>query len=103
MTKQHSFSKEDLVILNNSLNEVLNGFPVADFQGKLGTGKKQAEALLERVKAAGSHGLELDHASAQVLAKAIGLCVEELGGEFSTRVGYDVADAQKLAAQLAKE
>lgn len=46
-----SFTREELVIINNALNEVCNGLPFGDdeFQTRIGYGREQARKVLKKV------------------------------------------------------
>jgi hypothetical protein len=41
----------DLVVIGNSLNEVCNGLPLADFENRIGVPRGEALQLLDRVHA----------------------------------------------------
>jgi hypothetical protein len=47
-----SFTRAELVLLNNSLNEVLNGLDVPEFDTRLGASKQEAEELLNQIRLA---------------------------------------------------
>ena len=43
-------SYDELVILNNALNEVINGIEIPEFEIRVGFSKGEASALLESVR-----------------------------------------------------
>jgi hypothetical protein len=42
-------TEAELVLLNNALNELLNGVDISDFDTRLGTSRKDAEELLHQI------------------------------------------------------
>jgi hypothetical protein len=44
-----SFTKAELILLNNALNEVLDGLNIPEFDTRLGTSKQEAEELLHQI------------------------------------------------------
>jgi hypothetical protein len=44
-----SFTEAELVLLNNALNEVLNGVDVPEFDIRLGGSRQEARELLHRI------------------------------------------------------
>jgi hypothetical protein len=44
-----SLQKDELIILNNALNEVLNGINVSEFQTRLGSSPDEARVLLAQI------------------------------------------------------
>jgi hypothetical protein len=44
-----SFTEAELVLLNNALNEVLNGLDVPEFDTRLGASRQEAEELLKQI------------------------------------------------------
>jgi len=44
-----SFTEAELVLINNALNEALNGLDVAEFDTRLGASRQEAEELLHRI------------------------------------------------------
>jgi len=101
MQTHYEFTEGELLIIHNCLNEVLNGFPVSDFEGALGVSQGYATSLMRRLDS-GGNTFVLTAADRGALARSIGLVVKELGeGEFSTRVGAEVTDAERLAGEIA--
>jgi hypothetical protein len=45
-------SKADLLLLNNALNEILNGVPIEDFALRIGTSREDASRLLVEIQSA---------------------------------------------------
>ncbi len=46
-----TLDKEDLLLLSNSLNEVLNGLDIREFKTRLGRSREDALELLLRIQA----------------------------------------------------
>jgi len=109
-----SLSRGDLVFVNNILNEVCNGFRVADFIKQIGINQQNAHILLARVHDAGERPsgegsgkvdskefrqncTALDFTRAELMAIRNALC-ETLRGlgieEFDTRVGFRLRKAK---------
>lgn len=44
-----SFTEAELILLNNALNEVLNGLEVHEFGTRLGASRQEAEELLRQI------------------------------------------------------
>lgn len=44
-----SFTEAELVLLNNALNEVLNGLDIPEFSTRLGNSRQEAEELLHQI------------------------------------------------------
>ena len=44
-------TEDQLLLVNNALNEVLNGIAISDFETRLGTDRRQVAALLVTVGA----------------------------------------------------
>jgi hypothetical protein len=48
-TASVSFTEAELILLNNALNEVLNGLDVSSFDTRLGTPRHEAKLLLHQI------------------------------------------------------
>ncbi|SCA58806.1 hypothetical protein AB751O23_AP_00160 [Chlamydiales bacterium SCGC AB-751-O23] len=46
-----SLSVDELIIINNSLNEVCNGLDIWEFETRMGFSKEEVSKLLEKVNA----------------------------------------------------
>lgn len=46
-----SFAEAELVLLNNALNEVLNGLDISEFGTRLGASRQETEELLHQIDA----------------------------------------------------
>lgn len=87
---------------NNALNEVCNGFSVANFQAAIGISENAAETLLEKV-----HSLTPDEPAVFLLEDVLAIrnaltaVLTELdSAEFHTRTGSTVEDARKMRNAL---
>ena len=96
-------TEDEAGYFSNTLNEVLHGFRVDNFEHRLGALKHFVDRL--RVKLIGSaflaHGLCLSAVELTCLCKATRVCYEEFGEEeFSTRLGLSSAEAFKMVEEL---
>jgi len=96
------FSREDLGHLNNALNEVCNGFEVANFEAAIGLPYEQAAALLQRVHGSGSlQKLNLSLPELDALRNALTAVLAELDPwEYATRMGFEVAESEAFRKRL---
>jgi hypothetical protein len=42
-------TQEEILIINNALNEILNGLDMPDLETRIGTTREQVEKLLEKI------------------------------------------------------
>jgi hypothetical protein len=99
------FSPEELILLNNCLNEVANGFRISsEHRNYLGASAERIISLLSKIHQAASSdsqkAIRLDNRDLAALAKAVRLATVELGTEFSIRTGSSVGEAEKLAIEI---
>jgi len=96
------FNREDLGHLNDALNEVCNGFEVANFEAAIGLSHEQAAALLQRVHGAGSlQKLNLSLPELDAIRNAITAVLAELdASEYATRMGFEVAESEAFRKRL---
>ncbi len=94
----------ELSILNNCLNEVVNGFTVQGLEEKIGVASHDEAATLLRVinKAcnSGKHRLLLKRIDLHTLAKIVHLTVVEVEREFAIRTGFSAKEAEEVASAL---
>ena len=45
------FTRDELILISNALNEICNGIDLAEFETRLGFTREQAERLMEKVSA----------------------------------------------------
>jgi hypothetical protein len=48
-TASVSFTEAELILLNNALNEALNGIDLSDFDTRLGASRQEAKQLLHQI------------------------------------------------------
>jgi len=98
-------SKAEIAYFMDSLNEILNGFPVKNFEGQVGAPAERVKQLWEKLNAAFRASLKdgesrkvgLSNAEMAILCQASRLCIEALGqSEFSSRLGESIPFAVKL-------
>jgi len=99
------FSPEELILLNNCLNEVANGFKISSQHREyLGASPERILSLLSAIHQAVSsdpqEAIRLDSRELAALAKAVHLAVAELESEFSIRTGSSVGEAEELANEI---
>jgi hypothetical protein len=94
--------REELRHLNNALNEVCNGFAVANFEAAIGVTKSQATDLLQRVhRLDGQRRMELALSDLDALRNSLTSVLSELEPwEYSTRMGFEVSESQALRNRL---
>jgi hypothetical protein len=102
-------SKSEIAYFMDSLNEILNGFPVKNFEGQVGAPAERVKQLWEKLNTAFRASLKdgdprevaLSNAEMEILCQASRLCIEVLGeSEFSTRLGESIPFALKLVDTL---
>jgi hypothetical protein len=95
------FSSEELTLLSNCLNEVLNGFTVDNYEAILGASESQIASLLtlfnEPARLGPHQCVTLERGDLGPLCRSLRLTMNELGAEFSTRTGFSVDEADRLA------
>lgn len=95
-------SEDEIGHWNNALNEVCNGFRVANFQAAIGISQDRAALLLGRIHAL-VPGQSESFESAEVLAvrNALTTVLAELDAdEYRTRMGYSVEDSRQMRNTL---
>jgi len=99
-----SFSPEERLCFSGALNEVCNGFQVADFERQIGIsreGAKQLHTELKKQSSSDSPRIELTVPQLAALRNALTETLRELGiEEFETRVGIPFEDARKLERHI---
>jgi hypothetical protein len=96
-------SGDHLLLANDCLNEVLNGFYSPGLEQQLGVPPQQAEQLLTRVNDAlvsQAVSIVLDVCNLVVIGHAVRLTISELEEEFQTRTGFAVRQARLLDADI---
>lgn len=102
-------SKSEIAYFMDSLNEILNGFPVRNFAAQVGAPPDRVKQLWEKLNAAYRAPLEdgdspkvgLTNAEMAILCQASRLCIEALGeSEFPSRLGESIPSALKLVDTL---
>jgi hypothetical protein len=94
---------DESIYFGNTLNEVLRGFRVDNFEQKLKASKESTEQLWTKFtrNAPLSGTVTLTASEINSLCSATRLCYEEFGNEeFSTRLGLSVAEAFKQVDAL---
>jgi len=88
--------------LNNALNEVCNGFAVANFEAAIGLSNEQAMALLHRINRLTPHErLHLTLPELDALRNALTTVLAELEPwEYATRMGFQVDESEALRNRL---
>lgn len=95
-------SDDEIGHWNNALNEVCNGFSVANFQAAIGIPRDRAATLLERIHAL-TAGCPEVFGSDEVLAvrNALTATLTELdAAEFHTRMGFSVEESREMRNAL---
>ena len=101
-----SLSHEEAVIFANLLNEVLRGFRVENLESTIGADRQQIEDLWNRMASVAratkdrDGSLDLSSGETSTILAICGLCLKELEGEFSTRVGFTPKETAILMSQL---
>ncbi len=96
-------SGDDLMLANNCLNEVLNGFNVPDIEKTLGAPEETARELLGRVNLGGQteeRRVRVRAADVELIVRSVEATVSELDFEFSIRVGFTIGEAQSAARAM---
>lgn len=95
-------SGSDIRHWNNALNEVCNGFAVANLEAALGISQQHVDDLLRRVHhAEPQQPLELVPEELLALRNALTMTLAELDArEFQTRMGVSVEDAREMRNAL---
>jgi len=97
-----TLDREELRHLNNALNEVCNGFTVANFEAAIGVTKLRATDLLRRVhQLDGQRLMELTLPDLDALRNSLTAVLSELEPwEYSTRMGFEVSESEALRNRL---
>jgi hypothetical protein len=104
MGEQNSFrfSPYEVRLLHNSLNEVLHGFALADFERAIGEKKSTVKELFTRFCAlADGDELTLSVPETRVVRNALRETIRELGiEEFQTRTDYNLDEGKAILRKL---
>jgi hypothetical protein len=97
-----TLDREELRHLNNALNEVCNGFTVANFEAAIGVTRLGATDLLRRVhQLDGQKPIELELTDLDALRNSLTAVLSELEPwEYSTRMGFEVSESEALRNRL---
>ncbi len=97
-----AFDREEIRHLSNALNEVCNGFAVANFEAAIGLTTKQAADLLRRVHRSTAHQpVDLALAELDALRNSLTAVLAELEPwEYATRMGFQVTESEDLRNRL---
>jgi hypothetical protein len=96
-------TKDESIYFGNTLNEVLRGFRVANFEDRLKASKESIEQLWSKFTRNAPQTGEVALSTSEItsLCGATRLCYEEFGDEeFSTRLGISTAEAFKRVDAL---
>jgi uncharacterized small protein (DUF1192 family) len=100
-----SFTPEERHCLSSALNEVRNGFPLANFEQQIGISRQEAQQLHTEFKKQSSSQdprLELTVRQLSALHNALIETLKELGiEEFETRVGMPFEEARRFEREVA--
>jgi hypothetical protein len=101
---QLELAPKDVLLLNNVLNEVCNGFEVSNFDEVIGAPIEDVNALLDRIRdlSAGRHStLSVSKRDLDMLHNALCETLRELRiEEFLTRTGVEFGTAKRNLATL---
>ncbi len=97
-----ALEREEIGHLNNALNEVCNGFTVANFEAAIGLPTKQASDLLRKVhKLIADEPLILTLNELDAFRNALTAVLAELEPwEYATRMGFQVNESEALRNRL---
>jgi hypothetical protein len=86
----------------NVVNEVVNGFVVKDFEGRIGSSLENFKHLALKLRAVpNGQGATLALREARLFKNALAITLEELGeDEFQTRTGHNFGNAKLLLKAL---
>jgi len=96
------FGSEDWRLFGNALNEVINGFPVPDFEQTIGADKAGLSTLLNYLHTLDHRNvLELEVKDLRSVRNALRETIRKLGiEEFHTRTGYDFEKGKAILVKL---
>lgn len=103
-------SDQDLSLIKNALNEVVNGLPIDDFDGRLGAEWDTARALLSDVRfirearaASGDRvSIALSPRSLDLMKRAFDVALSDIDvAEFQTRLGAEPGEVRLVADKIA--
>lgn len=111
MKEQININKIELLIINNSLNEVINGLAINDFQSIIGVSKESSEKLLKQIdrqfklveneSEEKSQDTEFDLEDLKIIKKSINMIKEELDEiDFTTRIGASKDEIDQLLLKI---
>jgi hypothetical protein len=88
--------------MGNTLNEVINGFKVPDFERTIGVPTGSLERLLRQIHTLhATEELTLDVIGTRAVRNALRETILELGiEEFQTRTGYDFQEGEAILLKL---
>ena len=97
-----ALDREEVRHLNNALNEVCNGFAVANFEAAIGLNNGQAADLLRRVHHLATHQpIDVTLAELDALRNSLTTVLAELEPwEYPTRMGFEVPESEPLRNRL---
>jgi hypothetical protein len=97
-----SLDKDEIEQWNNALNEVCNGFTVANFPAAIGVSRDHALTLLARLHNASSHQTQIFSLDDLLAVRnALTTVLAELDSrEYSTRMGFDVEESRRTRDAL---
>jgi len=101
-----ALSREEAAHANNALNEVCNGFAIANFEATIGLTRAQAAGLLRRVHesfgdSARHEAIDITLPELDGLRHALTAVLAELDAwEYATRMGFEVAESEALRNRL---
>lgn len=109
--KEISINKLELLIMNNSLNEVLHGFNVDNFQSVIGASRDDSELLLKQIDEKFQSmenedekktlTIEFDLKEVQIIEKSIEKVKNELDEiDYTTRMGATEKEINDLLQKV---
>lgn len=103
-TTEADLETDEVLLFNNVLNEVCNGFTVPDFEASFGATENQVRDLFGRIRAVETNGpvrIQLDNRELLILQHALRGTLRELGAEeFSIRTGLPFGFGQAALGEL---
>lgn len=97
-------SPHELLVLNECLNEVVNGFGISGHEIALGAPVERISALLSLIHRAARSGtsntIQISRSDLATLANVVRVAVSELEAEFSVRTGFSIDEAEVVACEI---